>query len=308
VVDSNDANGLSWLLTNHQGSPTDTLDPVSGYPLTDMRFTAWGQTRLTSGPVDEDRMPTQQRYTGQYQDDDIPDLYFYNARWYDAQPGRFLQADTLVPGMDGLAWDRYAYARNSPVVYSDPSGHKACELVCQSDYVDWNHAITGLDSDSWDHTLQKQRTEILDRFLTKFTTIGVSVLFEPADWAITGYECANGNCSPAALLGLLPFIPATAGNNADEILVAVDDVYDLASGQVHHVFSNRIWRRMQKYPALSNLISDRNQMLVLARDSFSHSGYQAWHRAYDSEIVQWLIDHPGKSLSWSRSSTRYASR
>jgi len=137
VVDSNDANGLSWLLTNHQGSPTDTLDPVSGYPLTDMRFTAWGQTRLTSGPVDEDRMPTQQRYTGQYQDDDIPDLYFYNARWYDAQPGRFLQADTLVPGMDGLAWDRYAYARNSPVVYSDPSGHKACDNVGQGKCETW---------------------------------------------------------------------------------------------------------------------------------------------------------------------------
>lgn len=47
---------------------------------------------------------------------------FYNARWYDPALGRFAQADTVVPeGVQG--YDRYAYANNSPVVYSDPSGH-----------------------------------------------------------------------------------------------------------------------------------------------------------------------------------------
>lgn len=47
---------------------------------------------------------------------------FYNARWYDPALGRMAQADSIVPGgVQGL--DRYAYVRNSPLNYVDPSGH-----------------------------------------------------------------------------------------------------------------------------------------------------------------------------------------
>jgi len=41
---------------------------------------------------------------------------------YDPQLGRFAQADTIIPpGVQGL--DRYAYGNNSPLKYTDPSGH-----------------------------------------------------------------------------------------------------------------------------------------------------------------------------------------
>jgi hypothetical protein len=47
---------------------------------------------------------------------------FYNARWYDPALGRFAQADTITPdGVQGM--DRYAYVRNNPMIYTDPSGH-----------------------------------------------------------------------------------------------------------------------------------------------------------------------------------------
>ena len=50
-------------------------------------------------------------------------LMFYNARWYDPALGRFAQADTIVPGgVQGL--DRYAYVRNSPLIFTDPTGNK----------------------------------------------------------------------------------------------------------------------------------------------------------------------------------------
>jgi RHS repeat-associated protein len=70
-------------------------------------------------------------FTGQvsYVSDDATDLgssgfglMFYNARWYDPSLGRMAQADTIVPGgVQGL--DRYAYVNNSPIMYTDPSGH-----------------------------------------------------------------------------------------------------------------------------------------------------------------------------------------
>jgi len=51
---------------------------------------------------------------------------FYNARYYDPALGRFVSADSLIPGgAQGL--DRYAYVNNSPVNFSDPSGHKVKE-------------------------------------------------------------------------------------------------------------------------------------------------------------------------------------
>jgi hypothetical protein len=41
--------------------------------------------------------------------------------------GRFIQPDTLVPNPgDPVAFDRYHYSRNSPLVFTDPSGHLVC--------------------------------------------------------------------------------------------------------------------------------------------------------------------------------------
>jgi hypothetical protein len=52
---------------------------------------------------------------------------FYGARWYDQALGRFIQADSIVPGgVQGP--DRYAYVNNNPLNYTDPSGNVRCDL------------------------------------------------------------------------------------------------------------------------------------------------------------------------------------
>jgi hypothetical protein len=48
-------------------------------------------------------------------------------------PGRFLSADTLIPDPgDPVSYDRYAYTRNNPVRYTDPSGHWLCDPYDQA--------------------------------------------------------------------------------------------------------------------------------------------------------------------------------
>ena len=43
------------------------------------------------------------------------------------QSGRFMQADTIVPTVQGTqAWDRFAYINNNPVNGTDPTG---CRLI-----------------------------------------------------------------------------------------------------------------------------------------------------------------------------------
>ena len=50
---------------------------------------------------------------------------FYGARWYDSSLRRFTSPDTVIPvqSQGTQAWDRYAYANNSPIRFNDPSGH-----------------------------------------------------------------------------------------------------------------------------------------------------------------------------------------
>jgi hypothetical protein len=40
----------------------------------------------------------------------------------------FIQPDTIIPNPSNPQdWNRYGYARNNPLKYTDPSGHKACD-------------------------------------------------------------------------------------------------------------------------------------------------------------------------------------
>ncbi len=62
-------------------------------------------------------------YTGQRSEAGFG-LIYLNARWYDPVQGRFTQPDSIVPNpANPMDWDRYAYVRNNPMNYTDPSGH-----------------------------------------------------------------------------------------------------------------------------------------------------------------------------------------
>ncbi len=55
-------------------------------------------------------------------------IYHFNARFYSPKLGRFLSADTIVPGYaNPQNLNRFSYTVNNPLRYNDPSGHKVCE-------------------------------------------------------------------------------------------------------------------------------------------------------------------------------------
>ncbi|MDR4470611.1 MAG: hypothetical protein MRJ68_20295 [Nitrospira sp.] len=48
----------------------------------------------------------------------------FESRYYHAVFGRFIAPDTIVPNLyDPQSLNRYSYARNNPLYYTDPSGH-----------------------------------------------------------------------------------------------------------------------------------------------------------------------------------------
>ena len=50
-------------------------------------------------------------------------LQYLHARYYDPNLGRFLTPDTWDPILSGVDFNRYAYAANDPVNFSDANGH-----------------------------------------------------------------------------------------------------------------------------------------------------------------------------------------
>ena len=88
---------------------TDNTGRVRNY----YRYDAFGG--MLAG---EEGVSNRIRYTGQ-QYDEISEQYYLRARYYNPVVGRFLQEDVYEG--DGL--NLYAYCRNNPVVYYDPSGY-----------------------------------------------------------------------------------------------------------------------------------------------------------------------------------------
>lgn len=65
-------------------------------------------------------------------------LVSMGAREYDPLIGRFISADTIVPRPgDPQSFNRYAYARNSPLSRIDPSGHGDCNVHSNSASEAW---------------------------------------------------------------------------------------------------------------------------------------------------------------------------
>jgi len=111
-------NMLYWLLTDQLGSTSMVVAATS--TLTgELRYKAYGEARYAWGITNT----TKYHFTGQ-SEESATGLYFYNARWYDAALGRFIQADTVVPRpTDPQSLNRYSYVNNNPFRYADPTGH-----------------------------------------------------------------------------------------------------------------------------------------------------------------------------------------
>jgi RHS repeat-associated protein len=134
------SSSLEYLHGDHLGSMSLSTN-YNGSGVSAQEFDPWGN--VISGNVSV----TSRNFTGQHLDG--TGLLFYNARYYDPNLGRFLSADTIVPGTDPLTvwpsdstatpmWgkggkangpnnpqelNRYSYVNNNPVRYTDPTGH-----------------------------------------------------------------------------------------------------------------------------------------------------------------------------------------
>ncbi|HET9493652.1 MAG TPA: RHS repeat-associated core domain-containing protein, partial [Chloroflexia bacterium] len=108
--------GASYFLYDGQGS-VRTLTNGAGAVTDSYTYGAFGTLLQQVGAT-----PNAYRYTAQ-QFDSLTGLYSMRARYYSPADGRFLTRDTAPVNLGNpVELNRYGYARNNPINYSDPSG------------------------------------------------------------------------------------------------------------------------------------------------------------------------------------------
>ena len=114
------SSGTYWLLAGHLGTITDVIEYASGTDTTtvvnSLEYNSFGG--ITS-ETDSTKTP-HYTFTGREWDNDV-DLYYYRARWYDAQTGRFTSEDPI--GFEAEDSNLSRYVNNSPANFTDPSGN-----------------------------------------------------------------------------------------------------------------------------------------------------------------------------------------
>ena len=133
VETANEAAGssveLRYLHQDHLGS-VDVVTNESGAVVERLSFGAFGERRVAQGSTTwQDSalalssVETRRGFTDHEQLDDFS-LVHMNGRVYDPQLGRFLSPDPFVQfALSSQGYNRYTYANNNPLSFTDPSGY-----------------------------------------------------------------------------------------------------------------------------------------------------------------------------------------
>jgi len=104
---------------------TDQVDSVNvvlndkGDAVTRTEYKPYGETWVQEG--DKSNRP---KFNSQELDVETG-YYFYNARYYEAEIGRFITADNIIPEeYSTQSWNRFSYCKGNPIKYKDPTGHE----------------------------------------------------------------------------------------------------------------------------------------------------------------------------------------
>ena len=117
-------------MKNLQGDIIGITD-ASGNVVTKYTYDSWGKLISIKDANDVDKTTDMEfigyinplRYRGYYYDSETA-LYYLNARYYDPEVGRFINADESLDG----GYNLFSYCYNSPITFEDKFGEDAIWL------------------------------------------------------------------------------------------------------------------------------------------------------------------------------------
>ncbi|MFJ3926557.1 polymorphic toxin-type HINT domain-containing protein [Streptomyces sp. NPDC090022] len=216
----------SYLMSDKNGTATTSVEASTG-AVTRRKFTPYGEVRGATPSV----WPGKKGFVGGDIDESIGTVHL-GAREYDPATGRFLSVDPIVDYNEPKQQNPYAYANNSPVTFSDPSGLSIAPPVMPvKDFTDAEAA--------WARMIQGKSA--LDIALE----VAIGILKD-----VSGYndirDCLSGSwgaCAGLALDAALPF-----AGRAKRILKALDRAWEAFNSWSQKLALARdILARVQRY-------------------------------------------------------------
>ncbi|MGW7455163.1 RHS repeat-associated core domain-containing protein [Streptomyces sp. NPDC054787] len=216
----------SYLMGDQNGTATTTVDAKTS-AITRRKFTPYGEIRGAAPSL----WPDKKGFVGGEVDESIGTVHL-GAREYDPATGRFLSVDPVVDFNEPKQQNPYAYANNSPVTFSDPSGLSiAPPTMPIKDFTDAEAA--------WANMIQGKSA--LDIALE----IAMGILKDAS-----GYndirDCLGGDwgaCAGLALDAALPF-----AGRAKRIIKALDRAWEAFNSWSQKLALARdILRRVERY-------------------------------------------------------------
>jgi RHS repeat-associated protein len=108
---------ISYYHQDHLGSSSVITDQ-DGQLVQHLEYLPFGKTQVSTGTD-----TVSHKFTGKELDASTG-LYYYGARYYDPEIGRFITPDTIVQApYNPQTLNRYSYCNNNPINYVDPTGH-----------------------------------------------------------------------------------------------------------------------------------------------------------------------------------------
>ncbi|HYT77557.1 MAG TPA: RHS repeat-associated core domain-containing protein [Vicinamibacterales bacterium] len=115
---------IEYYATDTVGSIRIVFD-VNGTVLGRQDFTPFGTPVVPSAPMPKEA------FVGNEKDDETV-LNYFHARMFQARTARFNRPDALFGGTsEPQRWNRYAYALNNPIRFTDPTGLQTQTVNCQ---------------------------------------------------------------------------------------------------------------------------------------------------------------------------------
>jgi hypothetical protein len=200
---------------------------------------------------------------------------------------RFPAAPQGVP-REGVLFAPHSY--NNPVKYVDPSGHGVkLPPLCPS-----GCPILRLPKLP---PLAKILIKVVASVTVDAITAGRTGFYEGDTWGVipdAEYIESGAWSVPPVFLGVAGSTDDIARAGGQLLDDAVEEIPGIspslleeATGQFHHIFSNKIMRTLDTHPALRGIF-ERGQAIVQALNREAHIGYQHWHRIHDDEVVEWI--------------------
>jgi len=145
------ADAVELLATDHLGSPTLVLDTSGGvlerwasHPFGEENTTPLDDAGVGADYLAPDDGATRlhRRFQGR-ELDPSSGLYDFGARVYRPDLGRFLTPDDVVPDpLASQSFNRYAFVRNNPLRYTDPTGHEEVAATTPTATVTWEGVVS----------------------------------------------------------------------------------------------------------------------------------------------------------------------